>query len=138
MSGYVDCACRDCFEIALGEAGTALCSECQEAGCTPNDGECLAPGAYGVEDPPWVRPPAAPEDLGRKLEGEQVRPFAQALQDIAQALQEGRAELPLVVLGPRGSFKAVVHLRGEYLYLDAEGQRALVLTGPFTMEVKPL
>lgn len=33
MSGYTDCACRDCFEIAIGEAGEAVCHECEKAGC---------------------------------------------------------------------------------------------------------
>lgn len=46
-SGYRPCACRDCFETAIGEAG-ALCWACQEAGCE-GDGECQAPGAYGIE-----------------------------------------------------------------------------------------
>ena len=36
MSGYVNCACRDCFEIAISgdddENGT-FCSDCEEAGC---------------------------------------------------------------------------------------------------------
>lgn len=31
-SGYRSCACRDCFEIAIGEAG-AVCSACEDAGC---------------------------------------------------------------------------------------------------------
>lgn len=39
MSGYRDCACRDCFEIAIGEEG-ALCHECEEAGCEAHAGEC--------------------------------------------------------------------------------------------------
>jgi hypothetical protein len=47
-SGYCDCACRDCFEIAM-DGG--LCSECEEAGCEPHDeegdgAECLAAHAY--------------------------------------------------------------------------------------------
>lgn len=68
MSGYRPCACRDCFEIAIGEEG-ALCHACQEASCTPctcadpglrssetcdaynprtgRHEECQAPGAYG-------------------------------------------------------------------------------------------
>jgi hypothetical protein len=33
--GYKDCACRDCFEIAIGW-GRPMCNECQEAGCGPN------------------------------------------------------------------------------------------------------
>lgn len=50
MSGYCDCACRDCFEIAIGEPGEALCLECEEAGCEAQaDQECQAPGAYGCE-----------------------------------------------------------------------------------------
>lgn len=32
--------CRDCFEIAIGEPGEALCHECEEAGCEADDGEC--------------------------------------------------------------------------------------------------
>lgn len=56
--GYHDCPCRDCFEIAIGGARDengdedptlpALCSECEEHGCSPDgDEECNAPGAYG-------------------------------------------------------------------------------------------
>jgi hypothetical protein len=42
MSGYVHCACRDCFEIAIaGDEGEALCHECEEAGCDiEGDEEC--------------------------------------------------------------------------------------------------
>ena len=46
VSGYVHCNCRDCFEIAIAGAGEtdeiALCSDCDEAGCEANAGECLA------------------------------------------------------------------------------------------------
>lgn len=47
--GYVNCTCRDCFDIAvcsrpLGEPHLTehhLCLECEEAGCNPDgDGEC--------------------------------------------------------------------------------------------------
>lgn len=49
--GYVDCACRDCFEIAIGRYGKALCHECQEAGCKAGvEQECQSPTAYGVGD----------------------------------------------------------------------------------------
>lgn len=48
MSGYVDCGCRDCFEIAIGEPG-ALCHACKTAGCDP-ERECQAAGAYGQDD----------------------------------------------------------------------------------------
>jgi len=48
-TGYTHCACRDCFEIAIGRPGEAVCHDCVEAGCEL-DGECSAPGAYGGED----------------------------------------------------------------------------------------
>lgn len=44
-SGCKDCACRDCFEIAIGR-GRPLCHACVDAGCDPTR-ECQAPGAYG-------------------------------------------------------------------------------------------
>ena len=52
-SGYTECACRDCFEIAISSDVTRpeMCSDCDEAGCD-GDGECDAPGAYGEEDYP--------------------------------------------------------------------------------------
>lgn len=37
-SGYRDCACPTCFEIAIGEQG-AMCSLCEDAGCD-GEGEC--------------------------------------------------------------------------------------------------
>lgn len=47
-SGYTNCACRDCFEIAIGYMDEPnLCNECDEAGCSADgDAECDAPGAY--------------------------------------------------------------------------------------------
>lgn len=30
--GYVNCGCRDCFEIAIGQPGE-LCHGCETAGC---------------------------------------------------------------------------------------------------------
>ncbi len=47
-SGYRDCACRDCFNVAVGVSG-AVCSDCEDAQCDV-DGECQAPGAYGGEE----------------------------------------------------------------------------------------
>lgn len=48
MTGYIPCACRDCFEIAIGKIGAALCHECVDAGCEANEeAECCAEGAYG-------------------------------------------------------------------------------------------
>lgn len=49
MSGYVDCGCRDCFDVAIasdGELG-ALCGDCEEAGCEADAGECARQDAYG-------------------------------------------------------------------------------------------
>lgn len=66
MSGYIDCACRDCFDIAIGESG-ALCNACETAKCEPYPAdadpefhdrkklgpsyryECQRDDAYGVE-----------------------------------------------------------------------------------------
>ncbi len=55
FSGYHDCPCRDCFEIAIGGLETlgvyddekpGLCNECD--GCSPlGDDECSSPHAYG-------------------------------------------------------------------------------------------
>lgn len=50
-SGYVPCACRDCFETAIGELGQALCHECGEHGCEAGaEAECCSPSAYGGEE----------------------------------------------------------------------------------------
>lgn len=57
MSGYTDCACRDCFEIAISgdreedQNGKvikcALCWECEQAGCSQEgDEDCQRPDAY--------------------------------------------------------------------------------------------
>jgi hypothetical protein len=47
MTGYVDCACGECFEIAIGKAGKAICILCEEAGCDPADGMgcCVDPSS---------------------------------------------------------------------------------------------
>lgn len=55
MSGYTDCACRDCFEIAItgDDDLKPFCHECETAGCADvhaGTGECLVEGAYGGED----------------------------------------------------------------------------------------
>lgn len=49
MSGYIDCGCRDCSEITIGEQGE-FCDECVEAGCE-EDSECCRSDAYGCEEP---------------------------------------------------------------------------------------
>lgn len=52
-SGYVNCGCRDCFEIAISgddENEPALCNECEDAGCDCDGGECNRDDAYGGED----------------------------------------------------------------------------------------
>jgi hypothetical protein len=49
MSGYVDCKCRDCFELAIAsDDDGAYCSECEEAGCVC-DAECQRADAYGCD-----------------------------------------------------------------------------------------
>ena len=48
MSGYVQCGCRECMEIAIGEPGD-MCTDCEDAGCEPDE-ECQAPGAYGSDE----------------------------------------------------------------------------------------
>lgn len=55
QSGYVNCACRDCMEIAVANdvRRGALCRECEEHGCAPErdgGGECLCPCAYTNEE----------------------------------------------------------------------------------------
>jgi hypothetical protein len=40
MSGYCNCKCRDCFEIAIADdENGAFCWECEEAGCD-EDADC--------------------------------------------------------------------------------------------------
>lgn len=59
MSGYKHCACRDCFEIAIGEDDEpALCSECEEAGCDDSGcSECEAEHAYGYDSTDYESEP---------------------------------------------------------------------------------
>ena len=57
-SGYVQCACRDCFEETIGtENGRGesqtLCDECEQAGCSSDgDEDCQREDAYGVDQLP--------------------------------------------------------------------------------------
>jgi hypothetical protein len=39
-SGFVDCMCRDCFDVAVADdiAKGAFCSDCIEAGCPKYQG----------------------------------------------------------------------------------------------------
>ena len=49
-SGYTWCGCRDCFEIVIGPMDRPeLCSDCQEAGCEIDSGECQRFDAYTKE-----------------------------------------------------------------------------------------
>ena len=52
MSGYCDCACRDCFDIAINDDDEpALCNECEEAGCDVEGcSECEREDAYESEE----------------------------------------------------------------------------------------
>lgn len=51
MSGYTECACRDCMEVAIGnnEPGGAYCWACAESDCT-RDSDCNAPHTYCPAD----------------------------------------------------------------------------------------
>lgn len=53
-SGYISCACRDCFEVAIAsndETDPAMCSLCEEAGCDASgESECQGEHAYGGAD----------------------------------------------------------------------------------------
>lgn len=61
MSGYQDCACRDCFDIAIGDGEPTLCNDCKSAGCEAYPGYpyprgslsrsfyCQRADAYGVD-----------------------------------------------------------------------------------------
>ena len=63
-SGYTDCACRDCFDVAVSDDmdHPDLCLCCEEAGCDADgEGECCRDDAYGGEEeqePGEVRPGA--------------------------------------------------------------------------------
>jgi len=52
MSGYCDCACRDCFDIAITSTDkNALCNLCKDAGCDEDgESECARDDAYGADD----------------------------------------------------------------------------------------
>ncbi len=55
MSGYTDCACRDCFDIAISSNATrkALCNECHDAGCDrAGRSECERLDAYESDEGP--------------------------------------------------------------------------------------
>lgn len=59
--GYTDCACRDCFDVAISDSDDALglCGDCAEAGCDETgQSECMRDDAYGGGDEPaegdWV------------------------------------------------------------------------------------
>jgi hypothetical protein len=48
--GYCDCACRDCFDVAIaGEHAPHFCWACKEGGCEL-DAECARDDAYGVDE----------------------------------------------------------------------------------------
>lgn len=50
-SGYTECACPDCMEIAVSNdmAHPDMCSDCKDAGCT-GEGECWCTEAYESVD----------------------------------------------------------------------------------------
>jgi hypothetical protein len=56
-SGYTNCKCRDCMEIAVSDDmdDPDFCNACEEAGCE-EDEECQAEGAYGGDEDPDAVP----------------------------------------------------------------------------------
>ncbi|MQY22669.1 hypothetical protein [Nocardia macrotermitis] len=51
-SGYTWCGCRDCFDIVIGPMDRPeLCSDCHEAGCEIEGGECQ--WSYDYETAEW-------------------------------------------------------------------------------------
>ena len=51
-SGYVHCACRDCFELTIGRINMELCDLCSRAGCdSAGKHECFSEHSYGNYDP---------------------------------------------------------------------------------------
>ena len=52
-SGYSNCACRDCFDVAVSDdvIHPDLCGDCEEAGCDAEGGEeCQRDDAYGCSE----------------------------------------------------------------------------------------
>jgi hypothetical protein len=52
-SGYTNCACRDCFDVAVSDdmSKPDLCLLCEEAGCSgEGDEECQRDDAYGCDE----------------------------------------------------------------------------------------
>ena len=52
LSGYCDCACRDCFDVAITSTNKlALCHACRDAGCDGESAsECARDDAYGCAE----------------------------------------------------------------------------------------
>lgn len=52
MAGYCDCACRDCFDVAITSTKRlALCLLCKDAGCdATGESECQRDDAYGCDE----------------------------------------------------------------------------------------
>lgn len=53
MSGYTNCACRDCFDITISDDMTKpeLCLDCEEAGCDcDGESECCRDDVYGCDE----------------------------------------------------------------------------------------
>ena len=51
-SGYRPCACRDCFEIAIGDDSDetpAMCHACEAAGCELESECCCEPDLEELE-----------------------------------------------------------------------------------------
>jgi hypothetical protein len=88
-TGYTHCACRDCFEIAIGEPGSALCHGCEAEGCEAGaERECSAPHAYGGAEAEeaevaQAKPEAKPEDLVARRNAHAVEALREITEDRA-------------------------------------------------------
>lgn len=51
-SGYTDCRCRDCFEIAVSKdmSKPDFCNQCQEARCEYGSNKCKCQVEFEAED----------------------------------------------------------------------------------------
>ena len=78
MAGYRNCACRDCFEIAIGEAG-AFCSDCEEAGCPGYQGQPGMSQECQVEPEPEPEPETGTVSHGTLRAYDLVQAFASEL-----------------------------------------------------------
>jgi hypothetical protein len=115
--GYCDCACRDCFEIAIGEAGKALCSACEEAGCIIGEG-------CGCE-------PELSEEDASESRATEVSNFASAVMIMARKLaaKSGKRVAPVATIKAEGFPRTDESLFGALLQESIKAGLVSVLSG---------